>query len=286
MPVAVKNLSFAYQPGTPLETPALEDVSFTIENGEFVGIMGQTGSGKSTLLQLLAGLLSPTSGEVLVDGEGINKRGYDRDKLRRKVGVLFQFPERQLFETTVERDVAFGLKRSGLDEKAVAERVRWALEMVGFDFETVRGLSPMGLSGGEKRRAAIAGVLAVRPAYLILDEPTVGLDPLGRENLLELLRELNREGMTILMASHHTDSLGELAQRLLVFHDRKLAADGPIKEIFKDVEAMSAWGLGVSQSREIAWMLHKRGIAIPQNIVSYRQLLPAVLGAVKGDGSA
>lgn len=286
MPVAVKNLSFAYQPGTPLETPALEDVSFTIENGEFVGIMGQTGSGKSTLLQLLAGLLSPASGEVLVDGEDINKRGYDRDKLRRKVGVLFQFPERQLFETTVERDVAFGLKRSGLDEKAVAERVRWALEMVGFDFETVRGLSPMGLSGGEKRRAAIAGVLAVRPTYLILDEPTVGLDPLGRENLLELLRELNREGMTILMASHHADSLGELAQRLLVFHDRKLAADGPIKEIFKDVEAMSVWGLGVSQSREIAWMLHKRGIAIPQNIVSYRQLLPAVLGAVKGDGSA
>lgn len=284
MPVAVKNLSFAYQPGTPLETPALEDVSFTIENGEFVGIMGRTGSGKSTLLQLLAGLLSPTSGEVLVDGEGINKRGYDRDKLRRKVGVLFQFPERQLFETTVERDVAFGLKRSGLDEKAVAERVRWALEMVGFDFETVRGLSPMGLSGGEKRRAAIAGVLAVRPAYLILDEPTVGLDPLGRENLLELLRELNREGMTILMASHHADSLGELAQRLLVFHDRKLAADGPIKEVFKDMEAMSAWGLGVSQSREIAWMLQERGIAVPQNIVSYQQLLPAILEALKGGG--
>lgn len=284
MPVAVKNLSFAYQPGTPLETPALEDVSFTIEDGEFVGIMGQTGSGKSTLLQLLAGLLSPASGEVLVDGEDINKHGYDRDKLRRKVGVLFQFPERQLFETTVERDVAFGLKRSGLDEKAVAERVHWALEKVGFDFETVRGLSPMGLSGGEKRRAAIAGVLAVRPAYLILDEPTVGLDPLGRENLLELLRELNREGMTILMASHHADSLGELAQRLLVFHDRKLAADGPIKEVFKNMEAMSAWGLGVSQSREIAWMLQERGIAVPQNIVSYRPLLPAILEVLKGGG--
>ena len=285
MSFEIKSLSYVYQRGTPLETPALENVSFSIGDGEFVGIMGHTGCGKSTLLHLMVGLLPAPAGTVLIDGEDINRKGYDRSILRRKLGVLFQFPESQLFESTVEKDVAFGLKHSGLSTKDIEQRVQWAIETVGLNYSRVKGQSPLGLSGGEKRRAAIAGVLAVQPRHLILDEPTVGLDPMGREALLELLVKLNRDGMTILMVSHDADSLGEAARRLLVLHQGHLAADGPIGQVFANMDAMADWGLGVSQSREIAGLLVCKGLEIPRDITSYRQLLPAVLTALKGGGS-
>lgn len=208
MPITVTNLTCVYGAGTPFETTALRDVSVTVENGSFVGILGRTGCGKSTLIQIMAGLLTPTAGTVMLDGQDIHARRYDRSILRRKVGIVFQYPECQLFETTVEKDVAFGLKHSGLSAAEKQTRVRWALETVGFSFEKVHDQPPMGLSGGEKRRVAIAGVLATKPEYLILDEPIAGLDPLGREAFLQLITELNRGGMTILMVSHNAECLG------------------------------------------------------------------------------
>ena len=282
MPIEVKNLSFTYSAGTPFETAALKNISLEIKNGEFIGVMGHTGCGKSTLIRALAGLLRPSEGSIVVDGSDINGRRYDRSKLRRKLGVVFQYPECQLFETTVEKDVAFGLKRSGLNKDEVTERVRWALEICGFDFEKIAKASPMGLSGGEKRRVAIAGVLAVKPEYLILDEPIAGLDPLGREAFLELITGLNADGMTIIMVSHNADCIGEYARRVLLMNGGELVGDGSPEELFSDVELMCSLHLGVSRSREIAWLLKKGGMDIPQDICSYGRLLPAVLAHLRG----
>lgn len=282
MPIEVKNLSFTYSAGTPFETAALKNISLEIKNGEFIGVMGHTGCGKSTLIRALAGLLRPSEGSIVVDGSDINGRRYDRSKLRRKLGVVFQYPECQLFETTVEKDVAFGLKRSGLNKDEVTERVRWALEICGFDFEKIAKASPMGLSGGEKRRVAIAGVLAVKPEYLILDEPIAGLDPLGREAFLELITGLNADGMTIIMVSHNADCIGEYARRVLLLNGGELVGDGSPQELFSDVERMRSLHLGVSRSREIAWQLKKGGMDIPQDICSYGRLLPAVLAHLRG----
>ena len=282
MPIEVKNLSFTYSGGTPFETSALKNISLEIKNGEFIGVMGHTGCGKSTLIRALAGLLRPSEGSIVVDGSDINGRRYDRSKLRRKLGVVFQYPECQLFETTVEKDVAFGLKHSGLNKDEVTERVRWALEICGFDFEKIAKASPMGLSGGEKRRVAIAGVLAVKPEYLILDEPIAGLDPLGREAFLELITGLNADGMTIIMVSHNADCIGEYARRVLLLNGGELVGDGSPEELFSDVERMRSLHLGVSRSREIAWLLKKGGMDIPQDICSYDRLLLAVLAHLRG----
>ena len=183
MPITVTNLTCVYGAGTPFETTALRDVSVTVENGSFVGILGRTGCGKSTLIQIMAGLLTPTAGTVMLDGQDIHARRYDRSILRRKVGIVFQYPECQLFETTVEKDVAFGLKHSGLSAAEKQARVRWALETVGFSFEKVHDQPPMGLSGGEKRRVAIAGVIAMQPKCIVLDEPTAALAPIAEAEI-------------------------------------------------------------------------------------------------------
>lgn len=282
MPIEVKNLSFTYSAGTPFETAALKNISLEIKNGEFIGVMGHTGCGKSTLIRALAGLIRPSAGSIIVDGSDINGRRYDRSELRRKLGVVFQYPECQLFETTVEKDVAFGLRHLGLNKDEVKERVRWALEVCGFDFEKIAKSSPMGLSGGEKRRVAIAGVLAVKPEYLILDEPIAGLDPLGRDAFLELITGLNAAGMTIIMVSHNADCIGEYARRVLLLNGGELVGDGSPEELFSDVERMRSLRLGVSRSREIAWLLKKGGMDIPQDICSYDRLLPAVLAELRG----
>ena len=284
MSIEVKKLSFVYGKGTPFETTAIKDVSFTIEKGEFVGIMGHTGCGKSTVIQLVAGLIQPETGKVRVDGDDINLKSYDRGLLRRKVGLLFQYPECQLFENTVEKDVAFGLKNSGLSKSEETQRVKWAIAVTGFDFEKLHGQSPMGLSGGEKRRIAIAGVLAAKPEYLILDEPIAGLDPLARDDFLELITKLNSDGMTIIMVSHNADCLGEYAKRILVFDHGELVEDGATEAVFSDVEKMKARSLGVSESRHIAYLLEKRGLNIAQNITTYEQLLSAVVSMLNGRG--
>lgn len=274
----LRELSYTYAPGTAYEARALDNVSLCVQDGEFVGIMGRTGCGKSTLIQLIAGLMTPTGGHVLLDGEDINDRHYDRNLLRRKVGVVFQFPEIQLFEKTVARDLAFGLKQFNWPAEEKTACIREALERLGFDYDKIKDKSPLGFSGGEKRRLAIAGVLAARPEILILDEPVAGLDPLGRDAFLKLLDELNRDGVTILMISHSADALAEHAGRIVVLKDGRLLRDGPTEVVFSDCAGLQAQGIGVGQVREVTERLRQRGLDLPASTVRYEQLLNALAG--------
>lgn len=282
MPIELENVSYVHAPGTPFEAAALEDVSLRIGDGEWVGIMGHTGSGKTTLIQLIAGLLTPMHGRIRLDGQDINDRNYDRSELRRSLGMVFQYPEYQLFETTVEKDVGFGLKHSSLSRSEVKERVKWALETTGFIFEAVRSQPPLALSGGEKRRVAIAGVLAVKPKIMIFDEPIAGLDPLGRESFLQLASRLHQSGTTVIIVSHNADALGEFAQRLVVLDRGRILLEGSTREVFSDVSRMNKLRLGVSAPRQIAAMLSRRGVAVPQDIVSYDELLAALKSRLTG----
>lgn len=283
MSITLEHISYIYAQGTPYEATAVEDVSLTITDGEFVGIMGKTGCGKSTLIQLIDALLEPAGGRILLDGEDIHARRYDRRLLRQKIGVVFQYPEHQLFETTVSKDVAFGLKDTKLTKTQVDERVKWALETVGFDYEEVWDLSPLEFSGGEKRRIAIAGVLAPQPKILILDEPIAGLDPLGRDAFLKLLKQLNRQGTTILMVSHNADVLAEYAGRILVLEQGRLIKDGPTAEVFSDKELIKRHEIGTGQVRRIAAMLQEKGYHLPDTVVRYEQLLPYLCRIGRGE---
>jgi len=284
MPITIKDLSFTYAPGTPFASAALDRVSLTIEDGEFVGVMGRTGCGKSTLIQLIAGLLTPSSGQIFLDGCDIHAKGYRRSQLRKKVGIVFQYPEYQLFETTVARDVAFGLKHSGLGQEQIERQVRWALELMGFSYDEVGELSPFELSGGQKRRVAIAGVLASSPQVLILDEPIAGLDPAAREDFLRLLTRLNGQGTTIIMVSHNADALAEYAKRVLVLEQGLVLFDKDASSLFCDPEALRSHGLGVPQAQEIARLLRRQGLPIHDRICQYEPLLDCLTAFCKGGG--
>ncbi len=282
MSITAKNLSFQYETGMPFATNALQDINFTIQKGEFVGIMGHTGCGKSTLFQLICGLLTPTNGTIFIDGEYIfkhyhehkrHKNDYDRKSLRKKIGIVFQYPENQLFETTVEKDVAYGLRHMNISISEINSRVKWALEIMGFSYESIRHLSPLSLSGGEKRRVAIAGILVIRPDYLLLDEPIAGLDPVIRNKFMKLLQKLNQEGMTILMISHNADCISEYTKRLLVLEKGHLIADNTTHYLFSDMDWLTSHQLGISQSKLIAYELQKRGWNIPKNVITYEELL-------------
>jgi len=267
MPIELQNLIYTYMPGTPFESRAVDDLSLKIEDGEFVGIIGHTGSGKTTMIGLIAGLLKPTSGRVLIDGEDIGAKGYDRKKLRRKIGVVFQYPEHQLFEETVYKDIAFGPGKLGISEAETEERVRYAMELMELDFDSVKNLSPFELSGGQKRRVAIAGVLAMKPSVLILDEPVAGLDPAGRIHLMNMIRRLNREGVTILLITHSMDDLAENARRVVVLKGSRLLMDGTPAEVFARREELTAASLDVPCVAEIAAKLRARGKDIPPDII-------------------
>lgn len=283
MSITLEHLSFCYAQGTPHESPALHDISLHIDDGEFVGIMGKTGCGKSTLVQLIDGLLEPTAGRVKIDDDDINAPGYNRNKLRKTVGMVFQYPEQQLFETTVQKDVAFGLKHLGLSEEQTNKQVRAALETMGFDYETVRKLSPLSFSGGEKRKLAIAGVLAPQPKILILDEPVAGLDPAGRDTFLSLTKRLNQSGITILMISHNADALAEYAKRILILENGHLLKDGSVEEIFSDAAFLQKHHLGIGQIRLLTDALRIRGYPIPENTIHYNDLLPYLIAIGKGE---
>lgn len=286
MPICVENLSYTYAPGTPFMERALSGVSVTIPDGSFVGVMGQTGSGKTTFVRLLAGLMKPTGGRVLLDGHDINEAAYDRRILRKALGVVFQFPEYQLFETTVERDIAFGLRNEGFTKTEILARVREAMATVGLDYDRFSGQSPMALSGGEKRLVAIAGVLAVHPRYLVFDEPIAGLDPLGRQSFLRIVAGLNAAGSTVIMVSHNADCIAEYASRILVFDGGRIAMDGTPEAVFADVQAMNRLHIGVSEPRLVADMLQRRGIAIPQDTVRYDALCSALLQRLQDGAKA
>lgn len=277
MPLSVKKLNYFYMTGTPFEVQALKDVSLDVSDGEFVGIIGHTGCGKSTLIQLMAGLLKPASGTVLVNGRDINASGYDRKLLRRTLGVVFQYPEYQLFEETVGKDVAFGPLKAGMTEAEAEKNVDTALELVGFEPAKIKPLSPFDLSGGQKRKVAIAGVLAMDPQILILDEPIAGLDPLGREQFMQLVKKLNDRGVTIIMISHNMDGLADYASRIIAMDHGELYADGTPKEVFADLDKLKKVGLGASEAREAAAMLKERGWDIPSDIIKKDELVAAIL---------
>lgn len=277
MPILVEQLSHTYQPGSALAYPALSDISFTISDGEFLGIIGHTGSGKSTLIQHLNGLLLPTAGNVLVDGFDTREKKL-RKKIRSLVGMVFQYPEYQLFEETVERDVSFGPKNMGLSASEIHERALEALRLVGLPPEAFREKSPFELSGGEKRRAALAGILAMRPKYLVLDEPMAGLDPRGRREILALIESLRRErGTSIVMVSHSMDDVAMFADRIAVLDQGSLVMLGTPEEVFSRGEELLRTGLNLPQATRLVRALRARGFAIDRDYFRMEELKQALI---------
>lgn len=272
MPILeTKNLSYVYSDGTPFRITAIEDVNISVEKGEFVGIIGHTGSGKSTLVQHLNGLLVPTSGEVLVDGQNINLSKESRRAARFKVGLCFQYPEYQLFESTVYKDIAFGPKNKGLSETEVDEHVRRAADFVGLKTEMLNK-SPFDLSGGEKRRVAIAGVMAMEPQILILDEPSAGLDPKGRDTIADMIENYRlTTGNTVLIVSHSMEEIAKSADKVLVMNKAHVEMCGTVREVFGKVERLSEIGLNVPQITQIFLNLKHAGVAVRTDIYTLEQ---------------
>ncbi len=278
MPIQVEHLTHTYMTDSPFAATALEDVSLTIEDGELVGLLGHTGSGKTTLVQHLNGLLKPTSGKVVVDGLDITEKGVSLLEVRRRVGLVFQYPEYQLFEETVARDVAFGPKNLGLSEQEVDERVRYALQEVGLVYEEIAERSPFELSGGQMRRVAIAGVLAMRPGTLILDEPTAGLDPAGRRSILGMIRELHAAGgLTVVMVSHNMDDISSLATRLVVMSRGRMVLTGTPREVFQHRKLLESIGLGIPQAAELTQRLIAEGYPLPADLYTPAEVAEALL---------
>lgn len=277
MPIEIKHLDHIYMPGSPFETKALDDVTLTIGDGEFVGLIGHTGSGKSTLVQHLNGLMKPDHGSVIVDGMDVSDKNTDLREIRRRVGLVFQYPEHQLFEETVRKDVSFGPRNLGCSEQEIEERVVKACHQVGLSDEKL-DMSPFDLSGGNKRRVAIAGVLAMRPRVLVLDEPTAGLDPRGRNELLELIRGLHEEeGNTIVMVSHSMDDISTLAQRIIVMNEGRVAMDGTPREVFAHPQELVDMHLGVPAAAQLAMELRKRGYNLPDNVYTLDEMRSLIL---------
>ena len=282
MGIKAVNLNHIYGQGTALAQYALKDVSFEIEDGEFVGLIGHTGSGKSTLIQHLNGLLRASGGELYYNGENIYNHGYDMRKLRSKVGLVFQYPEHQLFEVDVFSDVCFGPKNQGLS-MYTEERAKRALQAVGLD-ESFYTQSPFELSGGQKRRVAIAGVLAMEPEVLILDEPTAGLDPKGRDEILDEIAVLHKEKkMTIILVSHSMEDIARYADRLMVMNHGEKVFDGPPKEVFKHYKELEKIGLAAPQITYIVQDLRSRGVDIDDEITTVAQARQAILNLLKPD---
>ena len=275
--IRVDNLTHTYGVGTPFQRSAVEGLSLDIRRGEFLGIIGHTGSGKSTLIQHLNGLLKPSSGTIYLDGADIWAEPKKIRSVRFRVGLVFQYPEYQLFEDTVRKDIAFGPKNMGLDAREVERRVLAAIEAVGLD-ESVLDKSPFALSGGQKRRVAIAGVMAMEPEVLILDEPTAGLDPRGRESILQMLREYHEtRGSTVVLVSHSMEEIARNAQRIIVLSGGGVCMEGTPAEVFARADELEAVGLDVPQSTKIAAALRRRGMKVEGSIFTVDALERAIL---------
>ena len=281
----VQNLEHIYSQGTPFEHVALRDVSFSVERGEFIGIIGHTGSGKSTLMQHLNGLLKPTSGKILLDGKDIWQDKKTTRQSRFRVGLVFQYPEYQLFEETVYKDIAFGPKNMGLDEKEVDRRVREAAGFVGLTDAQLE-VSPFDLSGGQKRRVAIAGVIAMEPEILILDEPTAGLDPAGREEILSNIEAYRKaKNATIMMVSHSMNDVARLTDRLLVMCDATLAMDGTPSEVFRRADELVEMGLDIPELTRLFMKLRQLGLDV-EPIYTMQQAIDALYARKGGAADA
>ena len=278
MIIQLKNVSYVYNPGTPFEKSALEDISLDIAEGDFIGLIGHTGSGKSTLVQHLNGLIKPTSGEIIVDGQSLSDKETKMKKIRQKVGLVFQYPEHQLFEETIYKDIAFGPKNLGLSEEEIDSRVRRAMELVGLDFEELKERSPFELSGGQKRRVAIAGVIAMKPKVLILDEPTAGLDPQGRDDILDEIRKLyEKENITIILVSHSMEDIARLVNRTIVMHKGRIAMDGTTREVFSRSEELEKMGLGIPQITKFMKRFKEKGHIIREDVLTIEEAKDAIL---------
>ena len=274
--IEVKRLTHIYMPGSPFESRALDDVSLEIKDGEFIGIIGHTGSGKSTMIGYLDALERALPGHVFVDGTDLGEKNVNLTQIRRKVGLVFQYPEYQLFEETVEADIGFGPRNLGLSEAEVQKSVRCAMEMVGLE-ERKAKVSPFALSGGQKRRVAIAGVLAMNPSILVLDEPAAGLDPDGRRGMLEMIRSIHESGVTVIMVSHSMDDVGKYCDRLFVLNHGKIALSGTPEEIFTHADELRGMGLDVPEYASLATLLRERGFDIDPKAYSKRDVGNAII---------
>lgn len=285
MSIKIENLTHVYMPKTPFEKKALDNVNLTIEDGEFLALIGHTGSGKSTLIQHLNGLLEPSSGRILVDEVDITSKEVKLTDIRKKIGLVFQYPEYQLFEETIEKDVAFGPNNLGLSAEEVSNRVKKSMEMVGLDYETYKDVSPFDLSGGQKRRGAIAGVIAMEPKVLILDEPTAGLDPKGRDDILEQIKILHEKyKMTIVLVSHSMEDVGKLAERIVVMNGGKIELLGKPSEIFKEVETLERIGLAVPQVTYLMRALREKGFDVSDEVFTVEKGTQEILKALANRG--
>lgn len=282
MSLEVKHVFYTYQEGSPTESHALQDICLTVNEGEFLGIVGHTGSGKSTLIQHLNGLLKPSRGDVLVDGLNINQKEAKGKlkELRMKVGIVFQYPEYQLFEETVEQDIAFGPRNLGLNDTEIRQRVQDAMALLKLDYASLRKQSPFDLSGGQKRKVAIAGVLAMQPKYLVLDEPTAGLDPKGREEFLEEIATLHRKGMTIVMVSHSMDDVARYAQRMVVLDNGQIRLQGTPREVFSNHAELEAIGVGVPTLTKLLLELKAKGLNVRTDLIELHEIKDEILRAL------
>ncbi|MBE6047057.1 MAG: energy-coupling factor transporter ATPase [Clostridium sp.] len=284
MSIKIENLTHIYMQNGPFEKKALDSVNLEIEDGDFVALIGHTGSGKSTLIQHMNGLLKATEGHIFVDNVDITRKDVKLTDIRKKVGLVFQYSEYQLFEETIEKDIAYGPRNLGLSEEEINKRVVKAMNMVGLNYETFKGKSPFDLSGGQKRRVAIAGVIAMEPKVLILDEPTAGLDPKGRDDILGQIKKLHDEfGMTIILVSHSMEDVAKIAEKVIVMDKGKVALKGKPEEVFKQVEKLEEIGLAVPQVTYLMKALKEKGFDVSDNAYTIEQAKNEILKVLKNN---
>ena len=285
MSIEVKNLTHIYAEGLPDESIALEDVSFEIDDNKFVGIIGHTGSGKSTLVQHLNGLLKPNSGQIIVDGVDLTAPDISMIEIRKRVGLVFQYPEYQLFEETVAEDIAFGPKNLGLDQEEIDKRVKEAMALVRLDYDKFKEKSPFDLSGGQKRRVAIAGVLAMKPKILILDEPTAGLDPKAHQEVLQMIHDIHvREKNITIFVSHNMNDVAKLSDKVLVMDNGKCVMQGTPKQVFAEAQKLTDIGLGLPDVTQLFYMLNQKGLDLPTDILDKDQAEEILLDFIQSKG--
>ena len=286
MSIIIENLTHIYNEGMPFASKALDNINLTIEDGDFVGLIGHTGSGKSTLIQHLNGILKPSTGQILINKVDITDKNLNLTDIRKKVGVVFQYPEYQLFEETVEKDIAFGPSNLGLEEEEIIKRVKTSMEAVGLDYDEFKDKSPFELSGGQKRRVAIAGVIAMNPEVLILDEPTAGLDPKGRDEIFELIKMLHDEkNMTIILSSHSMDDMAKLVKNIIVMNAGKVEFMGSTREVFENhSNRLKEIGLDIPQVLELCNKLREKGFDIRTDILTIEEAKKEIIRVMRGKG--
>lgn len=287
MAVVIKDLVHVYNPGSPFESTALNNVNLEIYDGEFIGLIGHTGSGKSTLIQHLNGLLKPSSGKIFINDLDITNKEVSLTEIRKKVGLVFQYPEYQLFEETIYKDIAFGPQNLGLNESEIEERVKEAMEITGLDYNLLKDRSPFELSGGQRRRVAIAGVLAMRPELLILDEPTAGLDPRGRDEILREIKEIHeKHNTTIILVSHSMEDISKLVDRIIVMNKGAVEYSGTPREIFRHGNHLTEIGLGVPKVVELAIKLREKGMPIKEDVITIDEVKKEILRNIRSKKDA